>query len=236
MPFDAPAEPSMFPEAEAYFRQLVPVSAAEWERMTTEERGKAFSVAGSMQLDAVQYLHDEISKAIQTGEGFDAWSKRVSERLRSDFAEIKSHKLETIFRTNVQDAYGVGRWYQQQDPEVTAVRPWMLFDTVEDSRRSPICTDMADPPLVKRHDDPYVAAHWPPLHHRCRSQWQSISNRRARQLGGETQFLDEPREQPSEGFGLAPPLRSDWRPDEARYNPDLWKIHEQKVAELKAQL
>lgn len=237
MPFDAPADPSAFPEAEAYFRQLVPMSAADYNRLTDEEKRRAFTVAAAEQLEIVQTMHDEIARAIQTGEGYEAFAKRLRARLKGDWTKRDSHRLETVFRTNVQTAYGVGRWYQQQDPEVTAVRPLMLFDIVDDSRTSPICKGIGGPPpTIKRHDDPYVAAHWPPLHHRCRSQWQSISNRKARELGGETSLLNESQEHPAQGFGLAPPYASEWRPQGDRYDPKLWSIHEQKVQELRAQL
>lgn len=234
MPFDAPAEPSKFPEAVSWFRQLIPMTQAQFDTLHVEERGRAFTVAGAEQLQVVQTLHEEIARSIETGEPFEAFAKRAKDLLKDRWANASSARLETVFRTNVQTSYGVGRWYQQQDPEVTAVRKFMMFDGVDDSRQSQICRDRNN--IIKRHDDPYVAANWPPLHQRCRSQWQSISERKARRLGGETPFGDEGDVPVGEGFGLAPPFRSDWRPDPAKYDPKLMAIHDAKVAEMRDQI
>jgi len=233
MPFDVSAEPSAFPEASSWFRSLIPMTDSDFEALSEAERGRAFTVAAAEQLTIVQALHDEIARSLETGEPFEVFAKRIKQRLRDTWGKASSARLETVYRTNVQTAYGVGRWYQQQDAEITSVRPFMLFDGVEDSRQSEICQQRNG--IVKRHDDPYVAANWPPLHQRCRSQWQSISLRRAEALGL-TPIGDEGIDPPAEGFGIAPPFRSDWRPDPADYSPALMRIHDAKVAELRDQL
>lgn len=232
MAWPVEAAPEYFPAAVEWFRSRLPITDEQYDALVAEERARAFTIAGVAELSVVQDVHDEIARAIASGEGIHDWSRRTKQRIKDRWANPSSTVLETVFRNATQTAYGTGRWYQQQDPEVTNVRPFMMFDAVLDSRTSPICQELGEPPIIRTHDDPFVAGHWPPLHHRCRSQWQSISRRRARALGGPT--MDDPDVTVTDGFGKAPPLRGDgWQPKADDYDPDLFETYRQKQGAMR---
>lgn len=47
---------------------------------------------------------------------------------------MSSHYLENVYRTNIQTAYGAGRFRQLTDPGVQSLRPWVQYRTAGDSR------------------------------------------------------------------------------------------------------
>ena len=235
MAWGVTADPRRFDEAVSWFRTRLPMTDEEFERLSVSARDGAFTIAGAQQLDVVQTLHDEIDRAIESGEGYDVFAKRVKERLEGDWTKANSARLLTTFRTNVQTAYNTGRWFQMQDPEVLAIRPWRMYDAVNDSRTSDICKaiDPPDgPPTIVRHDDPYVLSHWPPLHHRCRSAWRTLTQAQAEALGL-SPVGDLPDPEFEVGFGLAPPARTDWQPPKERYTESLYNEYAEKQEEFR---
>jgi SPP1 gp7 family putative phage head morphogenesis protein len=225
-----------FNEAVDWFRQKVPMSAQAFETLEREARDQAFTIAAGNELTIVQQLHDEIARSLESGESYDEFKKRVKARLKGDWTKAQSARLETVYRTNVQGAYNTGRWYQMKDPAVVALRPFWMFDGVQDSRQSDICRELdppGGPPTILRHDDPFVYANQCPRHHRCRSQWVTLSPESAAERGYNPD-RPPPNSTPAEGFGMAPPLRGKWKPDPADYSDDLFQVYEARLAELAA--
>lgn len=110
--------------------------------------------------------------------------------------------LETVYRTNVQAAYGAGRLRQIENPVVVAARPFVEIRNPDDSRTSLICRTLNG--LVFRQDDPGWKRFAPPNHFSCRS---SAVTRRARDIDP-TRVVDSSAVplagQPISGFNAAP--------------------------------
>jgi SPP1 gp7 family putative phage head morphogenesis protein len=193
-----------FEEAVEAHRERVPMTAAEVVDMTAEERRAAFWVAGTHEAAVVQTIHQEIERALAEGLSLDEFKKNLAEKLQGQHALGGAH-LETVFRNAVQSAYNAGRWYQLTDPDVTAARPFWMFDAVLDTRTTPLCKDLNG--TIKAHDDPFWLTHWCPLHHRCRSGVRALRTSEVERRGGVTP--GGPPGAPSEGFGRAPPLRGE---------------------------
>ena len=68
--------------------------------------------------------------------------------------------LETVYRTNVQMAYGAGRLQLLTSPAVAAVRPYLERRTAKDDRVRP--SHAALEGAVFRQDDPDIGAVSPP--------------------------------------------------------------------------
>lgn len=235
MAWGVTADPRRFNEAVEWFRTRLPVTDEEFQRLTLSARDSAFTVAGAQQLDVVQTLHDEIDRSLESGEGYDVFAKRVKERLKGDWTKANSARLLTTYQTNVQTAYNTGRWFQIQDPEIIALRPWMMYDAVNDSRTSDICKAIdppGGPPTIVRHDDPFVLSHWPPLHHKCRSSWRTLTQTQA-EARGISPAGELPDPEFDVGFGLAPPERTSWSPPSERYTESLFNEYAQKQEELR---
>ena len=118
-------------------------------------RSMAFSIAGLAKLDQLQAVLDSLVANLESGESFGKWQNRVaSGEIPLD---LPPHRLETIFRTNIQGHYGRGRCEQQK--RTTDSHPWYLYDAVNDSRTRPSHAAMDG--FMARHDDP-VWAKWTP--------------------------------------------------------------------------
>ena len=46
-------------------------------------------------------------------------------------------QADNIFRTNIQTAYNVGHYEQMTDPDVMQLRPYWMYDAVNDSHTRP---------------------------------------------------------------------------------------------------
>jgi SPP1 gp7 family putative phage head morphogenesis protein len=212
--------PGQYSEAVEWFRQRVPMLEGEFASLDAAAKRKAFTVAGVAQLDMVHQVWQALDKALADGTTFEEFKATVGQRLAVAWGKPNPARLETIFRTNMQLAYGAGRYRQLTDPDVLETRPYWMYDAVLDSRTSSLCKRLDK--TVLRHDDPFWKSHIPPLHHRCRSGLRSLTAEQA-QARGVT--ISPPDEQASEGFGLAPDV-SEWQPDPRRYPGQLWDILE----------
>lgn len=231
MAWKVTADPARFETAVKWFRARVLVSKREFDSLHDKVKSLAFTVAGVEQMSAVQDVFDAIDKAIADGESIDAFRQRVSEKLGDKFAGPKSAHLTTVFRTNVQSAYNTGRWYQLDNPDVTAVLPYRMLDIVFDSRTSDICEQLGRPPTILRHDDTYWQTHWPPFHHRCRTCVRAITASEAEARG--VHKAKEPKI--PDGFGFAPPQRKPFEPDATEYDKRLYREFKRKQAAQKKQ-
>jgi hypothetical protein len=120
----------------------------------------------------------------------------------------------TIFRTNVMDAYNGGREAVFTAPAVKEARPYSRFDAIDDDRTCPECEALNSVTLPI--DDPFWDSNSPPLHFCDRCVKTGVSQAEVDDAGGpdevpEGQFADE-------GFGARPSVNgSDWKPDLAKY-------------------
>jgi len=174
---------------DAQDRTLVPLpfaEAIEWAKSRGVElpevyygelqglaRAMAFSVAGLASVDQLQIVLDSLAKATENGESFRAWQKRVeSGEIPLD---LPIHRLDNIFRTNIQGHYARGRC--QQHRETLDSHPWFLYDAVNDSRTRPAHAAMDG--FVARHDDPIWKKWDPPNGYRCRCRKIAITEAQA---------------------------------------------------------
>lgn len=208
MAWSVSADVERFDEALEWFLQRTILTDEERRAIPAGARTNAFWVAGSLQADQVQRVFDSLEKAIEQGEPFEEWRKRVRKELASD-----AH-AETVFRNATQGAYNAGRWAQMTEPSVSKFRPFWMYDAIRDSRTTELCQGLNG--TILPHDHPWWDTHIPPLHHRCRSSIRNLRRSEAERRGVTPQPPDAP---PQEGFGASPRLRTGWRPDLTKYDP-----------------
>lgn len=206
---------SGFAEASKWFRSKLPVTEAEWEGLSERARQRAFSVGGITQLDMVQEVWDAIDDAIAKGSTLEEFKESVGDKLASAWGGESPWRIESIFRTNVQTAYNAGRYEQQQDPDVIALRPYLKYSAILDSRTTPECRAAHGTILPASH--PWWLTHQPPLRWNCRATAVSLTEEQAREMGGETSSPTDVMGAP--GFGAPPKL--EWAPDMGRYDAEL---------------
>lgn len=210
MAWSVTAETGRFDEAVEWFQNRAVITKERALELDLDARQRAFWVGGGLQLSQVQRVFDEIGKAIESGEPFEAWRERMRFALRDD-----AH-AETVFRNAAQRAYSAGRWRQMTDPEVAKWRPYLMYDAVLDSRTTDICRPLDA--TVLPIDHPFWQTHVPPLHHRCRSGLRSLRKADAERRGITNV---PPLQDAQDGFGLAPGAQPVWKPDPKKHDKAL---------------
>lgn len=136
-------------------------------------RAMAFSVAGLASIDQLQMVIDSLAKATENGESLQSWQKRVE--AWEIPLDLPAHRLDNLFRTNLQGHYARGRC--QQHKENLDTHPWFLYDAVNDSRTRPAHAAMDG--FVARHDDPVWKKWAAPNGYRCRCRLIALSEAQA---------------------------------------------------------
>src|SRR4051812_38469029 len=124
------ADPEQFDDAVTHFRRRVPIPDQAYRRLDSDARKRAFSVAGVAQLDLVNQVWAAIDSALANGTTLGDFKTDVSAKLTAAWGAEKPWLIDTIFRTNVQTAYGAGRWRQMRDPAVMRARPYWRFSAI----------------------------------------------------------------------------------------------------------
>jgi SPP1 gp7 family putative phage head morphogenesis protein len=126
------------------------------------ERAEAFSVAGIAALDQLQQTIDSLTRAMQEGETFADWKLRMLKA--PDVLALPKHRLDNIFRTNIQGAYARGRCVHIERNK--HIRPFLMYSAINDDRTRPAHHAM------NGHVAPVGDAIWktwtPPCGYRCR--------------------------------------------------------------------
>jgi SPP1 gp7 family putative phage head morphogenesis protein len=218
------ADPNAYLQAVEWFRQRVPLEEGEFLRVVQGAHEKAFTVAGVAQLDLVTQVWEAVDDALAKGTTLAEFRMTIEDRLTAAWGKSQPYRVETILRTNVQHAYSRGRWEQQNDPDVKAMRPFLEFSAVMDGRTSEICRPIDG--TILSADDPFWKTHVPPLHHSCRSTTISLTEAQAKTRGVTP---TPPTATPAEGFGAAPG-ENDWHPDLRKYPAELGAVAAGRLA------
>ena len=162
--------------AYALSREVV-LSDDYYNQMTTIQRQQSVSIAGLAQLEHVKSVINQVNQAIDSGSTFADFQKAVK---NGDVdINLPRHRLDNIFRTNIQAAYGRGRWYQQQQTKST--RPYLMYDAINDNRTRP--AHKALDGTIRHIDDKFWDTHFAPLGYRCRCVLRSLTEAQAKARG-----------------------------------------------------
>lgn len=136
-------------------------------------RATSFSVAGLASLDQLQGVLDSLVQALGQGETLESWKRRAP-------VALPAHRLENIFRTNVQGAYARGRC--EHIARHKDRRPYLLYSAVNDSRTRPAHAAMHGTLLPADHY--WWKLHTPPNGYQCRCTVISLTEAQAQARGG----------------------------------------------------
>ncbi len=143
-------------------------------------RAQAFSVAGLASLDQLDLVKKSLDKTLASGVSFHDWKQQVA---RGDIPlDLPAHRLDNIFRTNLQGAYMAGHWKGVEETKLT--HPYLMYEAVNDTRTRP--THKAMDNIIKPVDAPFWQANYPPNGYRCRCTVRKLTEKKAKALGGET--------------------------------------------------
>lgn len=205
-----------------FFDGKIVMTAAEFKRLAAEAKVWAFSAASLSEISLVEALKEELDKAIRDGASFEQFRKGIRETWsRLGFAGVAPHRLDTIFQTNVQSAYQIGRWGGLQ--AVKDLRPWWQYDAINDGLARPSHAALDGTTLPADHPDWRI--YYAPNGYRCRCSIFSLSRRDIEREGIEV--ADEmPKVTPDGAHSTLPDKGFDRNIAEEAWRPDLSKFPE----------
>ena len=154
-----------FEEAIKSFLDKMPVLYDTIEEVTEDVRANFVWLKKSSDLEITTRLFDSMKKSLENGTTFKQWIKDCEEAINKAGLGKQGYYLENVYRTNMMTQYSIGNYKQQM--EVIEDYPYWEYSAIEDSRTSNICRQLDG--VVKRYDDPFWSAYYPPNHFHCRS-------------------------------------------------------------------
>ena len=215
------AEGDLFPEdpvgpAEAIdlFRDRVPLSKRQFDRLVADLRRKHFTVAGIEEQSLLQMAQKALLEAIEHGGTTDTFAARLREMgvrytgkaYGQDLGgqDLGEYHLRTVFRTNVMSAYNDGRRTIMDDPDVEDFIPFLMYSAIRDGRERDAHREMNG--RIYRKDDPIWQTWYPPNGYNCRCDVVPVTREEARRLKDDQISTQPPVvggevATPDEGFG-----------------------------------
>lgn len=128
--------------------------------------------------------------------------------------------METVFRTNVQTAYGAGHWEKLNDPLLADMFPCYRYSAVMDSQTRDTHRVMHG--FIARRDDQIWNEWWPPNGFRCRCGIVAINKYRAAREGIKPSA--PAKVEPDQGFARNPARALREVPENIKEKADFYQI------------
>lgn len=166
--------------------------------LAAEYEPRAFQVLMGLGKDIDQKVQDAIDELISSGASTREATRTLGDVLeRAGISGTSPSKVETLFRTQLQVAFGAGRWQADQDPDIQEILWGYKYVTVGDDRVRPEHEAFEGVTLPK--DDPFWQTAWPPNGWNCRCQAIPIFEEREIK---KPSLVDGLPAEPDEGFGF----------------------------------
>lgn len=168
-------KPITFLEALHFAQSRKVVLPDEFYSMDLNIRQLATTVSFLSGIEQVETVIKSLNKTLAEGGTFNDFQKLVEE----NEIVLSKHYLKNVFRTNIQTAYGHGRWQQQQKNK--AKRPYLMYSAIDDTRVRP--SHLALNRIIRHIDDPFWLLYYPPWGFMCRCTVIALTEKEAKKLG-----------------------------------------------------
>lgn len=142
-------------------------------------RSLAFSVAGIASVDQLEAIKRSLDDSLADGSGFREWKRRALAGEIPGLFELPPHRLENIYRTNLQTVYSRGNG--EAIKRNARTHPYLLYSAVNDSRTRPAHAAMGG--TIRRIDDPWWLTRKPPNGYQCRCRAIALTEAEAKRRG-----------------------------------------------------
>lgn len=171
-------------EAGKAFIEKEVVTRDVFDAMTTSAQRRAFTVANAATTEIARTVKRELVRQVALGADLRDFKKHALARLESaGWTPANPSHVETVFRTNVMNAYNSGRYRQMTQPAVIALRPYWQILGVDDGPPRQRPTHAAASRKVLRADDPFFKRAYPPFGYNCRDRIRSLSKAQGEAIG-----------------------------------------------------
>jgi SPP1 gp7 family putative phage head morphogenesis protein len=168
-------KPITFLEALHFAKSRKIVLPDEFYSMDLNTRQLATTVSFLSGILQIETVIKSLNKTLAEGGTFNDFQKLVEE----NEIVLSKHYLKNVFRTNIQTAYGHGRWQQQQKNK--ANRPYLMYSAIDDTRVRP--SHLALNRIIRHIDDPFWLLYYPPWGFMCRCTVIALTEKEAQKLG-----------------------------------------------------
>lgn len=161
-----------FTEAVEYLKKRSVLSKVDYEKLSDKLRFRAFTASRIADGDLLKRINAELIKNVDSGDGLKSFLSMTKDDLLSKvgMGANQGWYWETVYRTNVQTAYNVGRAMAFEQDKPLAYE----LIAIDDNRTTDICRPYATKRVVLASDDPFWKTHWPPFHFNCRTTVRAI--------------------------------------------------------------
>ncbi|HKO43342.1 MAG TPA: phage minor head protein [Pyrinomonadaceae bacterium] len=151
-------------DAIEYFKKKKIVPKKQFNKLSREAKSASFSVSRVYKEDVLKGFKQELHDALDQGRTQQQTIKRFHEILSgAGHKQLGSFHLETVFRTNMQTSYGVGR--RQALEDVKDDLPFWTYHTAGDDR---VRVTHRLNGLTLPADNEFWDDHYPPWAFNCR--------------------------------------------------------------------
>lgn len=159
-----------YEEAVEYLAKRSILKKADYYDLSDKLRFRAFTVGRINDGRLLDKLNAEMIQNVNDGKGLkDFLSLTKTDILdRIGMGPNQGWYWETVYRTNVQTAYNVGRAMGFEEDQPIALE----FVGIDDNRQTETCASASG--IIRPYKDPFWQTHTPPLHFDCRSTLRGI--------------------------------------------------------------
>ncbi len=147
----------------------------EFYQLDLNTRQMAATVSFLSSIEQVESVIKSVNKVLIDGGTFNDFKKLVAE----NEIILSEPYLKNVFRTNIQTAYGHGRWQQQQRNK--ANRPYLMYVAINDNRVRP--SHIALNRIIRHIDDSFWLKYYAPWDYMCRCTIIALTEAEARKYG-----------------------------------------------------
>lgn len=183
----------------------------DWSDLWGAANNRSFTVAKMLQLDLLKDVQDSLTKAVEKGETFDNWKRKLQPELidkgwwgkvpakdvpgfdQGMFPEIdperevqlgSNNRMKTIFYTNRSVSYSQGRYKRLL--ENADARPYWMYQAVEDERTRKSHMELSG--KIWRSDNPIWQRIFPPNDWGCRCLVRALNEQEMKAEGLKVSF------------------------------------------------
>ncbi len=190
-------------EAVEFLKKRDVIKKVDYDKLSDKMKFRAFTASRINDGKLLEKLNAQMLSNVNDGKGLkDFLSLTKTDILdKIGMGPNQGWYWETVYRTNAQTAYNVGRAMGFEADKPLALQ----FVGIDDARQTDVCHSLSG--VVRPYGDPFWQSHFPPLHFNCRSTIRAIYDEA--ELPEEWSGLDE-AESPTKGFGSYPLDSDNW--------------------------
>ncbi|KKW81534.1 phage head protein [Acinetobacter sp. AG1] len=168
-------QPLTFLEAIQFAVSRKIVLPDEFYKLDLNTRQMATTVSFLSGIEQIETVIKSVNQVLIDGGTFNDFKELVEE----NEIILSEPYLKNVFRTNIQTAYGHGRWQQQQRNK--AKRPYLMYVAINDSRVRP--SHLALNRIIRHIDDPFWLKYYAPWDFMCRCTIIALTEEQALKYG-----------------------------------------------------